>query len=490
MNTRCSALIVTFFIVFAGTAALLPSANAQEKTAQPHDSQRDKLEQLLTRSPSPPNVIGYINVTSLNKLLADQGINPQIANSVQEYWFVSKLELSELRPKWEAGYAVLSHGIDAEKLTQSTGGYVDTIEGKSVVWAPGQTYFVPGKSNQLGMLRPADRSLLSQWLREGVHFNGTDFLNRRAKPPEEFLSVMLAVELKDAFSPVPLAAKLADYQALKAQPPKSVANILASIQGVSIIVGRNGLGECIVSAEFAKSPASLKLIAGDLLAELLSRNGTAAPEVRTWKVSVEGHSLSFKGPITEATLSGLISIFSLQDKAAHAASTNLTSSVSQEQQAAYRTKSYFDDVNAIVERTRKYSAQTTGALAKWNDQRARQIDEMGTLKVDPDMVQYGSNVASLLRGNALNIRKGNIVAGKERAEEGGSNDSYGGGYYGGGYYGNGYGSNTNSVVDQQRVISARARGNAYANYRETLNQIDQLTAAMRREMTDKYQIQF
>jgi hypothetical protein len=35
-----------------------------------------------------------------------------------------------------------------------------------------------------------------------------------------------------------------------------------------------------------------------------------------------------------------------------------------------------------------------------------------------------------------------------------------------------------------------ARGSAYGNYRTVLNQIDQLTADVRRKMTDKYQMQF
>ena len=115
-------------------------------------------------------------------------------------------------------------------------------------------------------------------------------------------------------------------------------------------------------------------------------------------------------------------------------------------------------------------------------------DEIGTLNVDADMIQYGSDVANLLRGNALTVRKGNIEAGKIQASQGFGGDTGDGGYYGdynsGGYY------NSYSRAASKAITGAYARGNAYSNYKEVLNQIDRLTADIRRFMTEKYKIQF
>ncbi|TWU04344.1 hypothetical protein [Stieleria varia] len=448
------------------------------------NAEDEKLGLLLDRSPSPPNVVGYVNAESLNKVMGGSALGADMVQNVNDYWFISDLDIMNLRPKWEAGYATLKQPVDAETLAGKVDGYVDDIAGNKIVWAPSQTYFVPGKENRLGVLRPADRSLLSSWLLSSGNPTFSEFLRAQTKQPEGYLSLMLAFELENAFSPIPLGEKLKDFQSLKAQSPETVGRILASIKGVSIIVGRNGLNECIVKAEFAQSPASLKPIANELFAEMISRNGTAAPEVLTWSVDANETSLAMKGPITEETLSGVLGIFSLQGKAARAGlsfkdsdSANRT----KEQQTGYRSKYYFDQVNTIVEQTRKHKSQTTGALAKWNDQRARQIDELPTLNVDPDMIQYGSNVAELLRGNALTVRQGNVEAGKAKATQG-LNRGYNG------YYG--YGYDANSVAANQNVTSAYARGNAYANYQEILNQIDQMTADLRRGMTQKYQMQF
>ncbi|KAA5539339.1 hypothetical protein FYK55_24865 [Roseiconus nitratireducens] len=464
-------MIHRFLCCLAVLAAVLPATRGF--------AEDEKLALLLDRTPAPPNVVGYVNVKSLNSLMSDAGFSREIAGSLDEYWFISKLELMSLKPRWEAGYATLQRAVDAKMLADKVGGYVDQIEGKDVVWTPNQSYLVPGEENRVGILRPADRSLLSGWLSPTLNSSHSEYLETQAKQSENYLSMMFAVDLADAFSPVPMAKKLEGFESLKSQQPETVAGILASIKGARIIIGRRSLDECILTVDFGKSPAGLKPIAADLLGEILSRNGTAAPEVLSWKVSVKDNQMALQGTITEATLSGLMGVFSLQGQARQVGRKLSDDAGSESQKVAYQTKNYFDEVNAIIERTRKHSAQTTGALAKWNDQRARQIDELGTLGVDPEMVQYGTNVAELLRGNALAVRQTNIQAGKINASQ-----SLNSGYYGNGYY------DANSTTDYQQVTQAYARGNAYANYKGALNQIDKMTAETRRAMTDKYQIQF
>jgi len=440
---------------------------------------QEKIELLLERSPAPANLIGYVNVGALDRVMPTASFPPQLRQNISDFWLIADLNLSTMRPNWEAGYATLEQPIKATVLADRIGGYVDRVAGEDVVYSPSQAYLVPGKQNRLGILRPADRALLAGWLKPHLTVNYSEFLKRHAKEPESYLSLMLAVELSHVFSPVALAERLGELEALKSKSPAAVASTLASIEGVSLIVGRRGLNECIVRFEFSKSPAALEPIATSLVTEILERNGTAAPEIAGWATKVDGNALVLQGTVTEATLSGIMGIFSLQGTAKRALRFDESADQSEQQQQAYRTKYYFDEVNRIIETTREHESQTTGALAQWNDKRARQIDELGTLNVDPEMVQYGVNVAELLRGNALTVREGNIAAGKTKAVQGA-----------GGYYGYGYGYNAYGRAASQRVTDARKRGNAYANYREALNQIDQLTADMRRTMTEKYQMQF
>jgi hypothetical protein len=458
-------------------------------------AQEAKLVELLKSSPAPANAISYVNAPALKKLMTEAKMPSSLAENVVEVWFVSDLDTASLTPRWEAGFATMKDEVSAEVLAKKLNGYVDTVADKPVVWTPMQSYLVPLDASRIGFLRPAKRTLLADWLRATGGSNVSSYLTAQAAQPEQYLSLMLAIDLKDSFSPVPLASRLATFQSLLSSDSKSVSTILASVQGLSIIVGRRSLDECILSVEFAQSPASLLPVANALLSEILNRNGTGAPEVETWKPKVDGNRLVFQGPISADSLEGVLGIFSIQqhaDKVTETARAKPDLPLSTAGPYVNESKAYFDKVTAYIERVRKYSAQTTGYRAKWNDQQARHIDELGTLNVDPQLVDYGSNVATMLRGNALTIRSGNIAAGQVKAAQGLNQASYGYAGYDAysGYGGYSYYYDPNTSADYQRVTDAQASSAAYADYRTTLSNIDKLTGDIRREMTAKYKLQF
>ncbi len=460
-------------------------------------AQEAKLTALLQRSPAPANSMGYINLPALKKLMAEAEMPSELSDNLTEVWFISELDTIKLTPRWEAGYASMKKEVNAEMLAKGLNGYVDTVADKQVVWTPKQSYLIPIDAGRMGFIRPAKRTLLSDWLRSTGGGKAPTYLTEKATQSEQFLSLMIAIDLQDNFSPITLTSRLTTFESLKSMDIKSAANVLASVQGLSIIVGRRSLKECIISIDFAQSPASLLPVANALLNEILNRNGTAAPEVTMWQPKVDKNTLSFQGAITSESLESVLGIFSLSNFAGKVASSaqppsQATQPPSQTTQptsaGAYvqESKQYFSKVNAYVERVRKYSAQTTGYRAKWNDQQARHIDELGTLNVDPQLIEYGSTVSNLLRNNALTIRTGNITAGQIKATEGLSQASYG--YAGYGEFSYYYDPNTSS--DYQRVTDVQASGAAYSDYRTTLSKIDKLTEEYRKGMTTKYNVQF
>ncbi len=457
-------------------------------------AQEPKLPGLLQRSPSPANTVTYLNIPALSKLMSAAEMKGTLAGGINEVWAIADLNTATLRPSWEAGYATLKAPVNGEALAAALGGYVDKVAGKEVVWTPRQSYLVPLEDNRLGFLRPANRTLAASWTDEtGGQLPVSDFLAAQAKRSESFLSFLLAIDVENTFSPVPLMQRLKTFASLKGQDANAVAQMLSSAKGVSIIVGRRSLGECILAVDFQESPAALEAFAPALLAEILDSNGTAAPEVANWKVKVEGNTLSLQGSITEASLQGVLGILSLKDHADRVAASagKPAETRSGESLIAYKTKEYFDDVNKLIDRVRKYEAQSTGYRAKWNDQNARRIEELGTLNVDPEMVGYGRDVASMLRGNATAIRKGNVAAGQIQAgpSYGYGGEGYGYGGYNGYYSGYGY-QNAYSRARDQASVGARQRMGAFGSFKEALAAIDQLTADTRIKMTDKYQIQF
>ncbi len=453
------------------------------------NGQEPKLERLLQRSPSPANAICYLHTPSLKKLLIDAKLTLDLAEKVEEVWLVSDLDTVVLKPSWEAGYATIIQSVDIEALAKSVGGYVDVIDNQKVVWTPKQSYVMPIGENRIGFLRPAKRNLLSVWIQGSGSTSISSFLATQARQPEQYLSLMLAVDLKNTISPANLARRLGSFESLKNHNLEDAAQLLATVQGVSLIVGRQSLSECILTVEFGQSPASLAAVASAVLNEVLNQNGTGAPEVASWKVKVDGNKLSFQGPISAESLDGVLGIFSIRGYAEEVSEKLAPMPVSTPGSSAMQvaSKEYFDKVKVYIDRVRKYEAQSTGYRAKWDEQQARRIDELGTLNVDPLMIEYGTNIANILRGNSTAIRVGNVAAGQVEAAQANSG-GYSAGYYGG-YYGESYVSNRAAMRDAM-TTGSQQRMAAGGSYRVAIANIDQLTGAVRRTMTEKYNVQF
>ncbi len=437
-------------------------------------AQESKLGKLLARSPSPANAVSYMHLPSLSKLLADANLPLTMPQGIVEVWLVSELNTESMTPNWEAGYATVTKKPDADSLAATVGGYVDSVGDQKVVWSPKQSYLVPIGDGRIGFLRPARRPMLAAWIDSKNSHPIPAYLAQQAKQPEEYLSLMLSVDLENTFSPADLHTRLGSFTSLKGENPEAAAKLLSSVQGVSIIVGRHSLAECILSVQFGESPAMLAPIANALLSEVLNRNQTSAPEVASWKSKVEGNSLVFQGPISAGSLDGVLGVFSLQSHAAEVVGPAVKPDsipLSGGSQMATVSKSYFDKVGVYVTRIRNYDAQSMGWRAKWDEQQARRIDELPTLNVDPLLLDYSANVSNALRGNSTSVRYNTASVGKVGRITGG--------YYG--YYGGYY-----SGYDANRTVVNTAN----ASYKETLDQIDKATSEIRRALTDKYQIQF
>jgi len=452
-------------------------------------AQDTKLGKLLQTAPAGVNSVAYLNPPALKRLMkeAEMEMAVTLSERVQELWLTSRLDVIELVPQWEAGFATIDGVVQPDELVSLTGGYADRVGTRDVIWTPRQSYLFPLADQRIGFLRPANRSLLADWLSGDRGAAPSSFLAAQTHQPEEFLSLLLAIDLNDVFSPVALTKRLRDFESLRQVDTSTAAQTLASIRGISILVGRRSLKEFILSAEFGMDPAPLAPHAGAILNEILERNDTSAPEVASWKVTVKGNVLSLQGPISEDSLIGLLGVFSLQGHAESLATADTdrskeSASGDPNEPNRYETQRYFNGVIELIERVRKYSTKSTGYRAKWNDQQARRIDELPTLRVDPAMIKYGTDVAGLLRDNALAIRGGNIGASSVKASQ-----TLSSGYYTGGY---GNYIDPNSGVDYQRVTDVQARASATMDYTTTLSTIDQLSGEIRRIMTEKYQTQF
>ena len=170
------------------------------------------------------------------------------------------------------------------------------------------------------------------------------------------------------------------------------------------------------------------------------------------------------------------------------------------------SKRYFDSVAEHVrELRRRKRAVSYGQIGKWIQICAGRIDRLAVLGVDSQLVEYGQKVASDLRDVVGEIQASGIRASVRQAEI--QPEFYGDvvyyepwpyfAYWGWrpGYWR--YDGDTaywhvnlRTIKGERRKIRAQERARAAQAHRLIMQEIENQTAQIRWEMTDKYQVEF
>jgi hypothetical protein len=438
------------------------------------------LSELLSSTPDRANAILYVDAPSVRSFVVGTPLHKDLPESVGEVRIAADLDLKTFRPNWEIGYVSLTKMTDASGIATKLGGYVDSIMNRWVVWSPNGSYVVPMANNQVGLVRPSDRKLISRWLKKDKSA-ASDFLAKQAAQSSQFFSVLLAIDAEDVWSPIAIEERISKLNSIKSLNAKQVVSLLSTLKGIRVVVSKKNLDDCIISVEFGSSPELLLPVARDFFVEVLERNQSSIPEAAKWTPSIEGNVLSFRGTISPATLDDLLGIFTVQQQPSALASdtSSVSPNSSAERVALDASKEYFTKVTGIVDRVRNYSASNTGDRAQWNARLANRIDELPTLNVDSDLVDFGIRVSKGLRGNVVAMQQANINYGTTSMVNRGT---YGNSYdYSGGYY-----YDVNAPAKYQAV----SQGVGNMSYRELISAIDQMIGDIRREMTQKFQVQF
>ena len=463
---------------------------------------------VLRSCPKTANAIVQGDMVALRKLTLGSPLHEDLPGNVVRVRIAAELDLESFQPDWEIGYAAVEKTSTAESIAQREGGYVDTLQGRSIVWTPNEMYLVPLADNVVSIVRPADRKFVGQWLKKDRSNVISSYLQQVAGRLTDRQSVSIAVDLEDVVSVGVLNEKLARSKSLQGKNIEAIAKSLSLVQGISISVASDSL-EATVLIDFLSAPTELTPVAKAFFAEVLTARGMQLDEFSQWKMNAvsEGKTLSFTGPIASETLDDLLGMFTV-----HRASRGVSNVTKTDSPAAApagqtspsvvaeNTRDYFRKVINIVHRVRDYSANNTGERAQWNGNMANRIDEMPTLEVDPQMVMFGAEVAKSLRSNSMSMQLTNISQGAAAVAADAGTGAFStatavgtmaGMGYGYGGYGN-YGSYGGNFVDPNSPVKYYRMGQAQGNtsFKELMARLEQSLADMRRTMTEKYKIQF
>ncbi len=420
---------------------------------------------------------------------------------------------------WELGLIRLRTDRSVTEVAQRFGGSIDDIAGRSAARLPDDHYVVQLSSNLLASYTPANRQDVARWLRS------TDTTTAGGKLPSyletafEYATkvgspIVMAMDVSGAISEAEVQKRAATFEQLKGIniPLDQVAKVIASCQGITlgITVENDAIGA--IRVDFAESPEILAEIGKPLLLEILGRQGAMIDDLNSWTPSISGNTFFLRGKLSPSGARRVMSVLELPATLTTAVQDASSPSVDQEATAKLlATQQYWKSLTTLMDDLRDKPSsdgvRTFGQAAMWYDKYARKIDRMPIKNVDEQLLDFGATVSSSLR-NAEGVMKGvgmrtSVRTASNNPTSGGyMNSSFGGYRANSGYYGVDFGptgvssgvSAMNASLQEKGRTDAIIRGQertAGANsVQQIWRQLDEATAAMRRELVNKYSADF
>ena len=413
----------------------------------------------------------------------------------------------------------------------------DEVDSVPVVRLPDGSFVVDFPDGEFGAMRPGNRQSVAAWimrknrglspyLQEGVHF------------ADDGAEIIMVLDLQNAYSEKEVEVGIERFESVRNSKVdrKKLSQLIASLKGVMLGITFRDKPYGKIKIDFGQDAALLSDIAKPFILDVLGEHGIMIDEVADWTPEIKGNQLFIGGYLTENGLMRLASLIQLPSPALQAAAVGAPAPSAaktggeQDDQATVlkATKEYYDHVQRLLDnlRGKKSDMRTWGQVAQWFENYGRHVDQLPTLHVDKQMLQYGNYISGQLHGASMtlkgtNMRRdlGEMQASNSVTPYGGALGNisqnnwqqgtygWGGGSFGGNYgrvmetnaaYGMaarlGWGGAIQSDLHQQQAaitaVHAQAQVASGASVQEIVQNIESATTKIRQEMTQKYQVQF
>ncbi len=475
--------------------------------------QSGEFDHLLEKVPKSANTLVLINVqqTLQSPLAQKEGWGKQLELAyVERPIFLppeaNKLVLAAtLQPSdnfsrlWELGVMELSEPISMRSIARSEGGYLDTIDGSEAAWTPSDAYFVRLDDQELGVMFPAERQFVSRWL-DFANSNRevalSDYLKQATRLTNEKVQILMAIDLANVVQPHNVLQKIEASPLFKKTglSAQELVPVLTSLKGATLRVAVGKDAQAQLRIDFGSDISPLKPIAKELVLSVLDDMGANVSDMESWKFDIKQQAIHMEGPLSQDGQRRVFSVIELPStkfsQLKDTTGESQTPEETPESQIREASLTYFRSTDVLVKDLRR-DLRGNKASAAVMERYARKIDRMPILNVDPDLLEFGAQLATTLRSMALSKRQGGIEYGTATAGMGGggySNYAIDYGYFGN-LIGDAYSGARASAADRSamRAQSMAASNNARV---EGFKLIDDATAAIRRQMTQKYQVEF
>ncbi|QDV47652.1 hypothetical protein Enr13x_75630 [Stieleria neptunia] len=419
---------------------------------------------------------------------------------------------------WELALVRLKGDRNVSTVAQRFGGAMDNVEGRTAAKLPNDRYVIQISDDLLGTYTPANRQDVSRWLRK-TDTTTTDaeyspYLVQAFKYATEVgTPIIMAMDVENTLSTELVKSRLEAFQPLKESGVDlgELTKLIAGVKGVTLGVTVTDKTVGAVRVDFSGDAGLLAEIGKPLLIQVLQRQGAMIDDFHDWTPSVSGNTLMLRGTLSTDGARRVMSILELPHELSD--SMQLASSPGSDPEGSAKkiaAQQYYNSVTTLIEdlreKPKRDHVKTFGQAAMWYDRYARKIDNLPILKVDEELLNYGSNIAELFRSAEMSMKGVGMRASNRRAS---NNAGSGGYYYSSGGYRSGYGYNSGGYGPQgytasvgagqaslrekgrtDAIITRQERTAGAASVQQIWQVIDQETAGIRRMMTEKYQIEF
>jgi hypothetical protein len=434
--------------------------------------------------------------------------------SAQHFVLAADMDLATMHPRWQAAVMRLANDPSMGLIARTIRGQMDAIGDMEAISTPRGALIVKFGPRVFGVMQPGGRQPVARWVREansGQAAELSPYLQAAANVPDRVgTEIIMAIDMADALSRERIRQGVEKSKVLGDASVNldAAADELASLQGATLgaRVTRRVFGELRI--DFGRDIVALKEVAKPLLLEVLGEAGAEIDEFHDWKVEVSQRRIALSGELTQSGMRRLFSFLELdatsvdgKQEGQQAGATTPTAAADDAMAPAvdaYKSRDYFQAITRhLNDLKHERGAHSYYTIAVWFDKYARRIDRLPILGVDKDLVDYGQKVVGQLRNCVEAIRGAGISSGARSAQV----TSAGYGYDGDGYapYALFAGSATyaqyakaevGAVESQRRAIRAEEQGQSSMDVRAMVRQLQEETSLIRRQMTERYGIEF
>lgn len=387
--------------------------------------------------------------------------------------------------------------LSMNSIARSEGGYVDEINGVKTAWIPSDAYFIEVDSNILGMLAPANRKAIAEWAdrrkEQAAQSDLSPYLAAATKMEPTGPQIILALDTTDAIPLHMIQDRLEKSPVVEKHKldAESLVPLFADMRGVTMgITVRNDI-TAEVRIEFDRSVPFGDDVAQDFVLAVLENNEMELPGIDVWKYEVQNDAIVCSGDLSVQNMRRILSLMDIPSTKFSSLKGQNVEEPSQDD-SVQNSVAYFHSVQSLLDDLKPKQQKSNASDAKWNERYAAKIDNLPILHVDKDLLDYGQNVAETLRVMAGSRR----VSGMQGASAARHAGDYSNGYYDGYGYNYGRGAYRYSRlgvaenINAQYTAKADARAQGQATKLQGWQLIENATADVRRQMTERYNVEF